>query len=177
MLEMKTKQTHFSQYHYIHATGDCPDDALGSWEHSLPGPVHSYESHRQVWEWRLSEHFFQRVQQMRQRIKAMSHTSEEQHKEGKLMILSCAWPLPNTSLPWHLILSWKRVVSVSIMEIELWIVWFLPGAVICSRLLKNPSGQLSRVGNLSNKRISEEIWTAFRLAYFSNNNFQFLREY
>lgn len=118
-----------------------------------------------------TEHFFHKVQQMSLKIKDMSHTSEEQSEEGKFMTLSCAWPLPNTSLPWGLILSCKR--DVSIMEIKLRIDSFLPGAVICFRLLKNPSGQLGRVGNLNNKRISEEIRTVSRLASFSNINFQF----
>lgn len=120
-----------------------------------------------------SENSFQRVQQMWQKIKAMSHTSEEQCEEGKLMIVSCAWPLPNTSLPWGLIVSCKR--AVSIMEINLRIVWFLPGAGICFRLLKNPSGKLSRVGNYNNKRISKAIQTVSRAAYLTNNNFQFKR--
>lgn len=101
-------------------------------------------------------------------------TQERNSKEeGKFVILSCAWPLPDTSLPWGLILSCKR--AASIMEIKLGMGWFLPGAVIYFRLLKNPSGQLCRVGNSNNKRISEEIWTVSRLAYFSNNNFQFKR--
>lgn len=120
-----------------------------------------------------SEHFFHRVQQMSQKMKDMSHTSEEQSEEGKFMTLSCAWPLPSTSLPWGLILSCER--GVSVMEIKLRIVWFLPGAVICFRLFKNPSGQLSKVGNLNKKRISEEIlfldWLLFQVTIFT------LREY
>lgn len=172
---MKRKQNHFSQCQYETGTWWLPRWCTGSWELSLPAPAHSYESHRQIWEWRLPEHFFQRVQQMGQKIKAVSHPGEEQCKEEKLRIFSCAWLFPNTSLPWGLILSCKGAVSVSIIEIKLWIVWFLPGAVICFTLLKS-QGSWAELGIRTIKGFLRRYellldWHIFQITIFS------LREY
>lgn len=68
----------------IHGTGDCPDQGSESWNwelRTLPS-----------WSWpflgepqaslrvETPSTSFRGVQQMRQKIKAMSHTSEEQHR-------------------------------------------------------------------------------------------------